>query len=61
MQTNIMDEVTYALDEKKVVIPVFYCDCKIPFRLRGLHYADFRHDYSQGLKALLKSLSEERL
>src|SRR5689334_2591696 len=31
---NVMDEVGFAIDEKKPVIPVLHKDCKIPLRLR---------------------------
>jgi TIR domain len=58
--TNVMDEVSFALDEKKTVIPVIHQDCKIPFRLRRVQYVDFRHDYARGLKELLKTLGPER-
>jgi len=54
--TNVEDEVNFALDEQKTVIPVFYKDCKIPFRLRPLQYVDFRKDYAHGLKVMLKTL-----
>jgi hypothetical protein len=54
---NVMDEVAFALDEGKTVIPVLYADCKIPLRLRRLQYVDFRRDYNRGLEALLKELA----
>ena len=54
--TNVMDEVSYALEEQKTVIPVVYKDCEIPFRLRRLQYVDFKHDYAQGLAELIKVL-----
>jgi biopolymer transport protein ExbD len=57
--TNVMDEVSFALEEKKTVIPVIHKDCPIPFRLRRVQYIDFRHDYARGLKELLKTLSPE--
>jgi photosystem II stability/assembly factor-like uncharacterized protein len=53
---NVMDEVTFALDEKKTVIPVLHRDCKIPYRLRSLHHIDFRGDYARGLTMLLRAL-----
>lgn len=56
--TNVMDEVSFALEEKKTVIPVVYRDCTIPFRLRRVQYVDFRHDYARGLKELLRILVE---
>jgi len=53
---NVMDEVSFALEENRVVIPVFYQDCKIPFRLRRLQYIDFRTNYEKGLRDLLALL-----
>jgi WD40 repeat protein len=54
--TNVMDEVSFALEEQKTVIPILYRDCVIPFRLRRLHYVDFRSDYERRLKELLRTL-----
>ena len=42
---NVMDEVSYALEEGKQVIPVLYRPCKIPFRLRRVQYVDITGDY----------------
>lgn len=57
--TNVMDEASFALDEKKTVIPVIYRDCSVPFRLRRLEYVDFRQeqDYAGGLKELFRALA----
>ena len=35
---NVLDEVSFAHDEKKTVVPVLYRDCTVPLRLRRLHY-----------------------
>jgi hypothetical protein len=53
---HVEDEVNFALDEQKAVIPVFYQDCKVPFRLRPLQYVDFRTDYAHALRIMLKTL-----
>jgi hypothetical protein len=53
---NVMDEVSYALEEHKQVIPVFYRDCQMPFRLRRVQHIDFRTDYDHGLRDLLRAL-----
>jgi TPR repeat protein len=55
--TNVEDEVTFALEEHKTVIPVLYRDCKIPFQLRPFQYVDFRTDYARGLKVMCKTLA----
>ena len=50
---NVMDEVSFALEKRKPVIPVLYRDCEIPFRLRRLQYIDVRTEYQKGLRTLL--------
>ena len=53
---NVRDEISFALSKQKRVIPLLAKDCEIPFRLARLQHADFRSDYSLGLKALMKAL-----
>ena len=53
---NVMNEVTFALDEGKTVIPVLYQDCRIPLRLRRLQYADFRSNYVDGISQLVAAM-----
>lgn len=54
--TNVMDEVSFALEEKKRVIPVLHKECKVPFRLRRLQYIDARVEYEKGVSELLRML-----
>jgi TIR domain len=54
---QVMDEISYALDERKTIIPIINGECSMPFRLRRLQYVDFRSDYPSSLGLLLKSLS----
>jgi hypothetical protein len=56
---NVMDEVSYALEERKLVIPVLYRECKIPLRLRRVQYVDARTNYESGLSELLRMLHVE--
>ena len=58
---NVRNEITFALDEKKTIIPVLYQDCTVPLQLRRVQYVDFRTDYSRGLKVLLRTLDVEDL
>jgi hypothetical protein len=55
--TNVMDEVSFALEEQKTVIPAIYQDCTVPFRLRRVQFVDFRQDYARGLQVVLKILA----
>ncbi len=53
---NVMDEVSFALDQQKALIPVLYRDCDIPFRLRRFQHLDFTGDYDRMLEELRKCL-----
>jgi TIR domain len=53
---NVMDEVSYALEERKIVIPLLLRSCTIPFRLRRMQYIDFTADYQTGFSQLLRAL-----
>ncbi|MEJ7739001.1 MAG: toll/interleukin-1 receptor domain-containing protein [Chitinophagaceae bacterium] len=53
---NVLDEVSYALDEGKPVIPILLADCDVPLRLKRLQYVDFTNDYTSGLNLLLYEL-----
>jgi hypothetical protein len=56
---NVMDEVSFALDNGKSIIPVLINDCSIPFRLRRLQYIDFTGDHQQGLSQLVAVLGRQ--
>ncbi|HEY4899644.1 MAG TPA: TIR domain-containing protein [Terriglobales bacterium] len=55
---NVRNEIAFALDENKIIIPVLCQDAAIPLQLRRIQHIDFRTDYAHGLKILLKSLGE---
>lgn len=56
---NVMNEVYYALEEGKRVVPLKIEDCKTPFRIKRLHYIDLYTNYEQGIKQLFKAVSLE--
>jgi Tol biopolymer transport system component len=37
---NVMDEVNYAIDENKQILPIKIKECHVPFRLRRFQYVD---------------------
>ena len=55
---NVMNEVAFALERSKRIVPVLYHPCEIPLRLVRLHYVDFTDDYNQGLTELLAELQK---
>ena len=57
---NVMDEVNFALDESRKVVPVLFRECRIPYRLRGLQHSNFTGDYRSGFAKLQESLGGEQ-
>jgi hypothetical protein len=57
---NVKDEIGYAIDNHKRIMPVLLENCEIPFRLRRLQYVDFtKKSFDNGVEAvkdLLRSL-----
>jgi hypothetical protein len=53
---NVMDEVSFALEHGKTVLPVICRNCKIPFRLRRVQYEDLSKNYEAGLGRVLARL-----
>jgi eukaryotic-like serine/threonine-protein kinase len=53
---NVRDEISFALEGKKAIIPILHRDCAIPLQLHRVQRVDFRTDYARGLSVLLKHL-----
>jgi hypothetical protein len=57
---NVMDEVAYAIDQKKKILPVLHRKCDIPFRLSRLQHIDFvSDDYNAAFTKLLKAIGAD--
>lgn len=56
VSNNVLDEVYYALEQQKRVIPIIFHDSKTPFRLQRLQHIDFSQDYEKGLQQLINEL-----
>lgn len=57
---NVLDEINYALNNKKKVFPVIIADCEVPYRVSRLQYVDFRHGHEKALNTLVESLQHEQ-
>ena len=53
---NLLDEISYAIDEGKRLIPIISVPCSIPYRLRRFQHIDFSKDYDKGVSDLLSVL-----
>jgi formylglycine-generating enzyme required for sulfatase activity len=60
---NVLDEIGYAIDHRKRIMPVLMEKCEIPLRLTRFQYVDFTNkNFEEGIAAakdLLKSLIEQ--
>jgi formylglycine-generating enzyme required for sulfatase activity len=57
---NVMDEVSYALEEEKMVLPIVVRPCDIPFRLRRVQHIEFTANYETGFSQLLRAMRLEQ-
>lgn len=55
---NVMDEVHYAIEEGKKILPIMHEQCDLPFRLRRLQYIEFNREYGSGLRACVAYIGE---
>ena len=53
---NVQDEIAFALDTQKTIIPVILEPCTIPFRLRRWMHIDFSKNYEEGFAHLMAAL-----
>ncbi|MFT3948700.1 MAG: TIR domain-containing protein [Agriterribacter sp.] len=53
---NAMDEISFALEQNKKVIPVLLSNTETSFRLRRLQRIDFTGEYEKGVNQLLKAI-----
>jgi hypothetical protein len=53
---NVRNEISYALEQGKIIVPVLYQDCVVPLQLQRAQRIDFRADYARGLNHLLQHL-----
>jgi hypothetical protein len=59
--SNVLDEVYYALEQNKRVIPVLIDKCQTPFRINRLQRISFIEDYETGLANLKDNLLHSSL
>jgi TIR domain/Sel1 repeat len=53
---NVRNEISSALEQGKIIVPILYRDCVVPLRLQRTQRIDFRGDYDHGLAATLDYL-----
>ena len=58
---NVIDEIGYALNKKKVVVPVMVEDCELPMRVHRAQWVDFREsqNYEAAVRELVRHLQRD--
>jgi hypothetical protein len=54
---NVLDEVNFAINAGKKIIPLLIRKCEVPFRLERFQYIDFTKNYPQAIGQLLSDLN----
>jgi len=54
---NVLDELDYALEKKKQILPILYRDCERPFRIRRRHFVDFTGTYDSAFSRVKRDLN----
>jgi hypothetical protein len=57
---NVLDEISFTINEGKRLVPVMAVKCTIPIRIIRLHYIDLTTNYKQGLQLLVRDLGGSR-
>lgn len=55
---NVLDEIGYALNKDKIVIPLMIADCELPLRVHRAQWIDFRDKYQIALAELFRQLAD---
>jgi hypothetical protein len=58
--TNVADEISYAREHKKIVIPLLCDDSPLPMRMHRAQAVDFRAGFDQGARSLITQLNSFR-
>jgi hypothetical protein len=53
---NVLDEISYALDHGRMVMPILIAECKLPLRLTRVQYRDVRGDFHTAMREVVESL-----
>jgi hypothetical protein len=57
---NVLDEINFALSKDRLVVPVLYRPCDVPYRLARLQHVDFTANYDLALRDLIERLKAAR-
>lgn len=56
---NVLDELSYAINARKRIIPILFRNCEIPYRIARIQFVDFTRDYQTGFRHLASEISQQ--
>ncbi len=56
---NVLDELSYAINEKKRIIPILLHECEIPYRIARVQFVDFTKNYQTGFRHLISEITQK--
>ena len=56
---NVLDELSYAINEKKRIIPILLQNCELPYRIARVQFVDFTKNYQTGFHHLVSEITQK--
>ncbi len=56
---NVLDELSFAINSNKRIIPILLQNCEIPYRIARIQFVDFTRDYQTGFRHLLSEITQQ--
>ena len=53
----VQDEINFAMNKNKMVIPIIFEECELPLRLQRLQWVDLRGNFEEGIQKLILDLN----
>jgi len=56
---NALDELSFAINSNKRIIPILLENCEIPYRIARIQFVNFTNDYETGFRHLVSEITQQ--
>jgi hypothetical protein len=56
---NVLDELSFAINARKRIIPILLQNCEIPYRIARVQFVNFTKDYQTGFHHLISEITQQ--
>jgi len=56
---NVLDELSFAINSNKRIIPILLQNCEIPYRIARIQFVNFTRDYQTGFQHLISEITQK--